>query len=55
MWRTYLPHARHVLESNLIVKDDHSRIDLEWKIALCYYSDGRFDEAEAFFWDVMEF
>jgi len=55
MWRTYLPHARHVLESNLIANDDHSRIDLEWKIALCYYSDGRFDEAEAFFRDVMEF
>ncbi len=55
MWRTYLPHARHVLESNLIAKDDHSRIDLEWKIALCYYSDGRFYEAEAFFREVMEF
>ncbi|RYP93273.1 hypothetical protein DL770_000648 [Monosporascus sp. CRB-9-2] len=55
MWRTYLPHARHVLESNLIEKDDHSRIDLEWKIALCYFSDGRFDEAEAFFREVMEF
>ncbi|TVY18739.1 Kinesin light chain [Lachnellula arida] len=55
MWRTYLPHARHVLESNLIAKDDCSRIDLQWKIALCYYSDGRFDEAEAFFREVMEF
>ena len=55
MWRTYLPHARYVLESNLIAKDDHSRIDLEWKIALCYYSDGRFNEAEAYFREVMEF
>lgn len=25
----------------------------EWKNALCYYSDGRFDEAEAFFREVM--
>jgi tetratricopeptide (TPR) repeat protein len=55
MWRTYLPHAHYVLESNLIAKDNQSRIDLEWKIALCYYSDGRFDEAEVFFREVMEF
>lgn len=26
-WKTYLPHARLVLESNLIAKDDVSRID----------------------------
>lgn len=55
IWRIYLPHARHVLESNLVQRDDHSRIDLEWKIALCYYSDGRFNEAEKFFREVMEF
>lgn len=55
VWRTYLPHARHVLESNLVASDNSSRIDLEWKIAMCYYSDGRFDEAEAFFREVVEF
>ncbi|RMZ69754.1 kinesin light chain 1 [Pyrenophora seminiperda CCB06] len=55
VWRMYLPHARHVLESNLIAKDDAARIDLEWKIAMCYYSDGQFDEAEALFRRVMEF
>ncbi|OAQ58116.1 kinesin [Pochonia chlamydosporia 170] len=54
-WRAYLPHARHILESPLIAKDDQSRMDLEWKIALCYYSDGRFNEAAAYFREVMEF
>ncbi|KAJ4294113.1 hypothetical protein N0V90_007803 [Kalmusia sp. IMI 367209] len=54
VWRMYIPHARHVLESNLIAGDDARRIDLEWKIAMCYYSDGRFDNAEAFFREVME-
>ncbi|KAF2815300.1 uncharacterized protein BDZ99DRAFT_485673 [Mytilinidion resinicola] len=55
VWRMYLPHARHALESNLVAKEDASRIDLEWKIAMCYYSDGRFDEAETFFREVMEY
>ncbi|KAJ5599609.1 TPR-like protein [Penicillium hetheringtonii] len=55
VWRTYLPHARYVLESALVAKDNASRIDLEWKLALCYYSDGRFDEAETFFREVLEF
>lgn len=54
-WRMYLPHARCALESNLMAADDTSRVDLEWKIALCYYSDGRFDEAEAFFRNVVDF
>ncbi|KAL9027364.1 MAG: hypothetical protein Q9196_004100 [Gyalolechia fulgens] len=55
VWRMYLPHARYALQSNLIAEDDAIRIDLEWKIAMCYYSDGRFDEAETFFREVMEF
>ncbi|KAI0859350.1 hypothetical protein F4860DRAFT_270605 [Xylaria cubensis] len=54
-WRAYLPHARHVLGSSLVAKDDHSSISLRWKIALCYYSDGRFGEAEAFFQQILEF
>ncbi|CAE7205771.1 hypothetical protein PTNB73_07222 [Pyrenophora teres f. teres] len=55
VWRMYLPHAHYVLESNLIAKDDPIRIELEWKIAMCYYSDGQFDEAETLFQRVMEF
>jgi len=55
VWRTYLPHARYVLESALVAKDNASRIDLKWKLALCYYSDGRSDSAENFFREVLEF
>lgn len=55
IWRTYLPHARCVLEPQLIAKDNRCRIDLEWKLALCYYSGGRFNEAEMFCREVMEF
>lgn len=54
LWRMYLPHARYVLESGVVAKDDTSRIDLEFKLAMCYYSDGRFDEAETFFRGVLE-
>ncbi|KAL2213291.1 TPR-like protein [Sarocladium strictum] len=32
-----------------------SSTNLQWKIALCFYSDGRFIEAEAFFKEVMNF
>jgi hypothetical protein len=55
VWRMYLPHARYVLESGLVAKDNTSRIDLEWKLALCYYSDGRVDESETFFREVLKF
>lgn len=53
-WRSYLPHACHVLESDLIANDDACRIALGWKVALCFYNDGRFREAEALFRDVLE-
>jgi hypothetical protein len=55
VWRKYLPHAHRVLESKLIGKDDGSRIALEWKLAMCHYSDGQSDEAETFFRRVMVF
>ncbi|KAK2594005.1 hypothetical protein QQS21_008267 [Conoideocrella luteorostrata] len=54
-WRTYLPHAWQVLDSKLIARDNPSRVDLAWKIALCYYSDGRFNESAILFQEVMEF
>ncbi|KAJ5741063.1 TPR-like protein [Penicillium malachiteum] len=55
VWRMYLPHARYVLDSALVAKDNTNRINLEWKLALCYYSDGRFDEVETFFQEVVDF
>ncbi|KAH7324136.1 P-loop containing nucleoside triphosphate hydrolase protein [Stachybotrys elegans] len=55
IWRTYLPHARCLLDSSLLPQDHDSRMSLEWKIALCYYSDGRFGEAEQLIQRVMLF
>lgn len=46
-WRKYLPHARNVLESDLINKDAANRIRLSWKFGLCLIHDGRFNEAAA--------
>ncbi|KAF2260180.1 HET-domain-containing protein [Lojkania enalia] len=46
LWRTYLTHARCVIESDLVDKDWETRIDLMWRYAMCLYQDGRWDEAE---------
>ncbi|KIN03538.1 hypothetical protein OIDMADRAFT_177691 [Oidiodendron maius Zn] len=54
IWRRYLVHALYALESNLIDKYDEIRINLAWKVGLCLYSDGRYNEAEVLFAEVME-
>ncbi|KAI9763277.1 MAG: hypothetical protein M1839_006524, partial [Geoglossum umbratile] len=54
IWRAYLPHARHVLSSSLIKDDVQERMKLLWKYSMCLYSDGRYDEAEKSFLQVME-
>jgi hypothetical protein len=46
IWRAYLPHARYILESPLIEVGDKRKIDLEEKVGMCLYSDGRWGEAE---------
>jgi tetratricopeptide (TPR) repeat protein len=46
-WRTYFPHARYILNSNLLEKDLDSRIDLLWKYGTCLKEDGRWNDAEA--------
>src|SRR5579862_5269146 len=54
IWRAYLPHARYVLSSSLIKDDVQERTQLLWKYSMCLYSDGRYDEAEKSFSQVME-
>ena len=54
VWRTYLPHARYVLESNLVDKDWQSRIDLIWRYGMCLCEDGQWNEAEAAITEVLE-
>ena len=46
LWRTYLPHVRCALESDVIDKGWAPRIDLLWRYGSCLYEDGRWDEAE---------
>ena len=55
VWRIYLPHIRYALVSNVIEKDRPNRIDLVWRFGSCLYSDGRYDEAEVQFIEVLEF
>jgi tetratricopeptide (TPR) repeat protein len=52
--RTYLPHARFILNSDLVDKDWATRINLLSKYARSLYADGRWDEAEPEFLEVME-
>ncbi|RDW63598.1 hypothetical protein BP6252_11143 [Coleophoma cylindrospora] len=53
VWRTYLPHARYVLDSDLVDKDHQMRIDLLWKYGTCLYAEGRWNEAEAIITEVL--
>jgi Tetratricopeptide repeat len=54
IWKTYLPHAHYVLESNLVDKDWQSRTDLLWRYGMCLYKDGRWNKAEVAFTEVLE-
>ena len=54
VWRTYLPHARYVLESGDTEEEMQERTDLLWKFAICIYSDGGYNEAEKLFSQVMK-
>jgi hypothetical protein len=54
VWRKYLAHARYTLESSLIDKCGENRINLAWKFGMCLYSDGRYNDAEILFVEVME-
>jgi hypothetical protein len=50
----FLPHARYILESNLVNDYWENRINLARKVGMCLYSDGRFNEAEALDVQVIE-
>jgi hypothetical protein len=54
VWRTYLPHAGYALISDVVHKDGENRINLAWRFEMCLFSDGRFNEAEVPFMEVME-
>ena len=54
IWRPYLAHARYVLGSEDTQEDREESIKLTQKFARCLYSDGRYNEAEQWFSQVME-
>jgi Tetratricopeptide repeat len=53
-WRRLLPHARYALSSGLIGQEDEARTNLVQKCAMTLYKDGRFNEAEAYFQEVVQ-
>jgi putative hemolysin len=53
-WRTYLPHVCCALTSAEAGKDEETRIALSRRFGRCLLSDGRYNEAEAPFVEVME-
>jgi tetratricopeptide (TPR) repeat protein len=53
-WRSYMPHASYVLGSNFASEDDENRLDLLEMYGICLRSDGRYQEAEMSFKQVME-
>ncbi len=53
-WRTYLPHVRCALMSDEAGKDGETRIALSQRFGQCLLSDGRYNEAEVPFVEVME-
>jgi tetratricopeptide (TPR) repeat protein len=53
-WRTYLPHALHVLKCDLIDKVTEQRVELAERVGRCLRSDGRYNEAEILFDEGMD-
>ncbi|KAF2680652.1 kinesin light chain [Lentithecium fluviatile CBS 122367] len=53
-WRRLLPHARYALSHEVPKEGKGDRIDLTWKCAMALHTDGRYDEAEELFVQVME-
>jgi hypothetical protein len=53
-WRRLLPHAQYALSHSLADDDNEERLDLAWKCAMTLYSDGRYEEAEILFVQVLE-
>ncbi|KAG9242077.1 P-loop containing nucleoside triphosphate hydrolase protein [Calycina marina] len=54
VWRTFLPHVRYVLNSDIVDKDGADRIKLAWRFGMSLYSDGRYKEAEVQFLEAFE-
>ncbi|KAF2807550.1 HET-domain-containing protein [Mytilinidion resinicola] len=54
VWRKYLAHASYALEGDIAGEDNKARTSLLWKMGMCLYQEGRWNEAERAFVQVME-
>jgi tetratricopeptide (TPR) repeat protein len=46
VWRLYLAHALYVLKQDSLEGDVKEKVELTWRVAMCLYRDGRFEESE---------
>ena len=46
LWRMYLPHVQYVHDSSLIEDDAEGKARLLYKFGICFFHDGRYNEAE---------
>jgi tetratricopeptide (TPR) repeat protein len=53
-WRRLLPHVKFALSSGLPGQKNEARMNLAYKHATALFSDGRFNEAEAYFNDNLQ-
>jgi tetratricopeptide (TPR) repeat protein len=53
-WRRLLQHAKYALSYDFLEGEDVDQLHLAWKYAMTMYSDGRYNEAEELFVQVME-
>jgi len=53
-WRRLLPHANYVLKFGLIGEGNEARVGLVSKCAISLLSDGRYNEAEAYFLEMVQ-
>jgi tetratricopeptide (TPR) repeat protein len=53
-WRMHLPHVNYVLGSDLVEENGKDKTNMMWKYGMCLYDDGRYNEAEKLFEQVME-
>jgi len=54
VWRSYLPHVRYIVASDVFYEDGEKRLSLMLRYGMCLYSDGRWNEAEESFAHVLE-
>ncbi|KAE8396152.1 hypothetical protein BDV23DRAFT_193008 [Aspergillus alliaceus] len=54
LWRDYLPHVLYLTESEEFQRFRHEYYDFFSRIGRCLQSDGRYNEAQIFYTDVLE-